>query len=249
LFNKKGKFSFIIIGIILVSTIFYKLAFYTPPLLDFEKRNIIEKTIDFFSFGWHFTKASIYGPYLKKGNAANMELGKAGWHRKKYLEKRFGVNGDNLISILKLYKRLQINPILEKLYISLIKEKNVNINILHEAGQTFIINKNWKMAARAFSRLVELESNEPMFHYYLGLCYLNLKKVNKAKDSFKSTIKLEPDFADAYYRLGLIAEKEQDWKKAKKLYEKTISILPNHLESLKALKKVYDKIASPSGSQ
>ncbi len=54
-------------------------------------------------------------------------------------------------------------------------------------------------------------------------------------------IELKPDFADAYYRLGVIAEKEQNWEKAQSLYEKTLNILPDHLDSLKALKKIKEK--------
>ena len=89
--------------------------------LDYGKRNFIEKTIDFVSFGWHFTRASIYikaskyKDYRKNQDKAEKELGKAGWYRKKYLVKYFAVNGKDLNSILTLYKRLKIDSISEKL--------------------------------------------------------------------------------------------------------------------------------------
>jgi len=75
-------------------------------------------------FGWHFTKASIYRDYLKNNEGANKELGKAGWYRKKYLVKKFRVNGDDLTSILELYKKLKINSISEQLNAFLVREQN-----------------------------------------------------------------------------------------------------------------------------
>jgi len=121
----------------------------------------------------------------------------------------------------------------------LMKEKNKDSALLHEAGEIFMIRKNWQMAVEAFSGANDLNTNDVMSHYYLGLSYLNLKKFNKSYEHFKNTIELKPDFADAYYQIGLIAEKEKDWRKAKDFYEKTLSILPNHLESLKAIKRIY----------
>ncbi len=96
---------------------------YTPPLLDTGKRNLVEKTIDFLCFGWHFTKASIYSDYLKNNEKANRELGKAGWFREKFLSKYFGVKEKDLTSILSLYKKLKINSISEELDSFLLKEQ------------------------------------------------------------------------------------------------------------------------------
>ena len=96
---------------------------YTPPLLDSGKRNFAEKTIDFLCFGWHFTKASIYRDYLKNKGKTKKELGKAGWYRKKFLIKYFGVKGEDLTSILLLYKKLKINSISEKLDAFLLREQ------------------------------------------------------------------------------------------------------------------------------
>lgn len=125
MFNKKYKFLFIFfISFIISSIIIYKITFYIPPLLDSGKRNIIEKTIDFLWFGWHFTKASIYRDYLKNSDKAMKELGKAGWYRKKYLVKQFRKNGKDLTSILELYKKLKINSISEELHAFLVREQN-----------------------------------------------------------------------------------------------------------------------------
>jgi len=122
--NKKFKFFLILFtSLIFVFIIIYRLTFYIPPLLDLGKRNFIEKSIDFISFGWHFTKASIYRDYLKNSEKANKELGKAGWYREEYLIKYFGVKEKDFTSILEIYKQLKINSISEKLDAFLLKEQ------------------------------------------------------------------------------------------------------------------------------
>jgi len=124
---KKFKFFLILsISLIFVFIIIYRLTFYTPPLLDYGKRNFAEKSIDFLWFGWHFTKASIYKDYLKNSEIANKELGKAGWYREKYLIKYFGVKEKDFTSILEIYKKLKINSISKKLDAFLLKEKIKN---------------------------------------------------------------------------------------------------------------------------
>ncbi len=240
--QKKYKFLFaFFIGVIIFSTIIYKISFYTPPLLDPGKRNIAEKTIDFLSFGWHLTKGSIVRDYLGERGEANEEFAKAGLYRKKYLVKRFKVEGEDLDLVLDVYKNLNINSLIEKLYVFLLSGKNYQINFFHESGEKFIISKNWEMAVEAFSKVVDSNPDDHWSYYYLGLSCIHLKKLVKAKGYLDKAIELNPDFADAYYRLGVIAEKEQNWKKAQSLYEKTINILPDHLDSLKALKKIKEK--------
>ena len=240
--QKKYKFLLIFfISVIIFSIILYKISFYTPPLLDSGKRNIAEKTIDFLSFGWHLTRGSIVKDYLGERGEANEEFAKAGWYRKKYLVKRFRLKEEDIILVLEVYKKLNLNSIKENLYIFLMKDKNNRISFFREAGEKFIISKNWKMAVEAFSKVVDSNPDDHMSYYYLGLSCFHLKKLVKANGYLDKAIELKPDFADAYYQLGVIAEKEQNWKKAQSLYEKTLNILPDHLYSLKALKKIKEK--------
>lgn len=242
LYKKYKIIPFFLIIIILAFIIIYRFLLYTPPILDFGKRNFVEKTIDFLYFGWHFTKASVYSDYIKNKEKADKELGKAGWYRKKYLIKEFGVNGDNLFSVLGIYERLDLHMIQKKLYVFLTKEKSLEINFLRVAGKKLLIWKNWKIAAEAFSKVIDLNPKDVMAHYCLGLIYLKQKKFIKANQCLESVIELKPDFADAYYQLGIIAEKQKNWQKAQNLYEKSINILPNHLDSLKAIKKINEKL-------
>ncbi len=240
--KKKYKFLFIFFIIVIIfSIIIYKVSFYTPPLLDPGKRNIAEKTIDFLSFGWHLTKGSIIKDYFGDGGGANKVFARAGWYRKEYLVKRFRVKEEDVTLVLEVYKDLDINSNSESLYFFLMKDKNNKISFFREAGEKLIIEKNWEMAAKAFSKVVDSNPNDHKSYYYLGLSCIHLKKLAKAKGYLNKAIELNPFLADAYYRLGIIAEKEQKWEKAQSFYEKTLNILPDHSDSLKALKKIKEK--------
>lgn len=211
--KKKSQFiTSAIILLLLLLAFFGKLAFYTPPLLDSGGRNIAEKITDFLYFSWHFTKASIYKDILKNKNKAEKDAEKAAWYDRKYLVKKFNLNGESPTEALKVY------------------------------GENLITWNKWKTAASAFSKAVELDPGDSLSYYYLGFCHFNLKKFDSAKQSFKKATALKPDFADAYYHLGLIAENEKDLDKAKALFEKAISLLPNHIDSLTALQRIAENI-------
>ena len=240
--KKKYKFIFVLfISVIIFSIVIYKISFYTPPLLDHGKRNIAEKPIDFLIFGWHFTKASIYKDYLKDMDKAHMEQIKAGLYRKKYLVHRFRKKEDDLALVLESYKDLNINSLLEKLYVFLLSGKNYKTSVFREAGEKFMLLNNWEMAFEAFSKVIDSNPDDHMSYYYLGLSCFHLKKLAKADEYFEKVIELEPDFADAYYRLGVIAEEKQNREKAQSLYEKAINIQHDHLDCLKALKKYKEQ--------
>jgi tetratricopeptide (TPR) repeat protein len=158
------------------------------------------------------------------------------------MKRKFKLEKLSLYSILDVYKKLNTDSILEKLYIYQLENNKTNeIAFLQEAGEVFIIAKNWKMAAVAFQRIIDSNQSDTMDNYFLGLSYLNLNKFVQAKFYFQNVIDSYPDFADVYYRFGLIAEKNKDWQEAKKYYKKAINILPNHIECLKSLHYIYEK--------
>ena len=235
---KVKKYLSLFIVLVIIGLVTYKFIFYTPFLLDQQDRNVIDKSIDFISFGWHLTKGSIYREYMKDIEKAQKEFGRAALYREIYLKKRFNLDDNNLQSILDLYKKLDLHSTLEIIYTEMLKEEGNGLSFYREAGKTFMLRKNWKKAVDAYNKVINDDQINEMDFYYLGLSYWNLKRYEKAKSCFEKTIELKSDFADAYYRLGFIAEKEKNWEKAQDFYEKTLNTLPNHLESLIALKNI-----------
>ena len=121
-FQKTKLFVFLFLFLIIL-LFFHKLFIYTPPLLDSGKRDILENTIDFFSFAWHLTEASLLKDYLNKPGESNGSFVKAGWHRKRYLLSKFWINEDELVVFLNKNKDLPVKTIKNNLYTFLFIEK------------------------------------------------------------------------------------------------------------------------------
>jgi len=239
---KFKKYLYLFIGLVIMGFVAYKFILYTPYPINHQKRNFIDKSIDFFSFGWHLTKGSIYEEYIKDSKKAQKEFARAAWYREIYLKNKFGLEDNKPHALLELYKKLVLSSIQEQIYVDILKEGNQDLSFYQEAGKTLMERKNWKMAVDAYKKVINEGQSNEMDYYCLGLSYLNWGRLEKARDCFIKAVEIQPDFADAYYRLGLIAEKKKEWSKAEEFYEKALRILPNHLNSLKSLSKIYNKI-------
>ncbi|KKN45536.1 hypothetical protein LCGC14_0682190, partial [marine sediment metagenome] len=147
----------------------------------------------------------------------------------------------DLLFMAKIYKENKSTNFLENTYISLLKDKIDDLNLLKEIEVFFLEKEEWKHLKKASERILLLDPNDLDSIYYLGLSYLNLNKLDKSKKLFERLVKLKPDFADAYYRLGLIYLKKKNYDRAQKLFEKTLDILPNHRDTLVHLKDLYKK--------
>jgi hypothetical protein len=96
----------LLLCVLLAAILIYRFAFYVPPLIDTEKRNILDQAIDFVSCGWHLTKCSIMEKYTKNNNAKiKKEYFMAGWYREIFLLKSFGISKDELSIFLRARKQ------------------------------------------------------------------------------------------------------------------------------------------------
>ena len=239
--NKKLKFLlFFFLSFILLFFIIYRIAFYTPPLLDSGKRNVIEKTIDFFGFSWHLSKSAFYKVFIRK-DISRREFAKAAWYRINYFPKLVNIDNKDLYLIAEEYQNLKFNSILEKLYSYFLENEINDLKLLKKIELFFFEKEDWKHLKKTSERILLLDPNDLDSLYYLGLSYLNLNKLDKSKKLFERLVKLKPNFAEAYYRLGLIYLKKKNYDRAQKLFEKTLDILPNHHDTLVYLKGLYEK--------
>lgn len=239
--SKKLKLLLLLfISFILIFFIIYRIAFYTPPLLDSGKRNIIEQTIDFFGFSWHLSKSAFYQVFIRK-DISKAEFPKAAWYRPDYIPKLMNTDDIDLLFMAKVYQENKSTNFLENIYISLLKDEINDLKLLKKIELFFFEKEDWKHLKKASERILLLDPNNLDSLYYLGLSYLNLNKLEKSKKLLERLVKLKPNFADAYYRLGLIHLKKKNYDRAQKLFEKTLEILPNHHDTLVHLKDLYEK--------
>ena len=92
-------------------------------------------------------------------------------------------------------------------------------------------------------------SRYPRSLYYLALIEQHNERWTESLQFLQAIIQHIPDFADAYYRQGLAYNHLQQTEEAERLFRTALSILPKHLESLKALQKLYVQQNRPEQAQ
>ena len=75
-----------------------------------------------------------------------------------------------------------------------------------------------------FKQLIEMEPNDPVLHYGLGMEYQRLGDFVAAAEEFRRTTELKPDYSAAYRELGKALEKLGQNQEAVRTYRKGIDI-------------------------
>ncbi len=75
-----------------------------------------------------------------------------------------------------------------------------------------------------FKQLIEMEPNDPVLHYGLGMEYQRLGDFVAAAEEFRRTTELKPDYSAAYRELGKALEKLGQNQEAARTYRKGIEV-------------------------
>ena len=72
-----------------------------------------------------------------------------------------------------------------------------------KSGIVKSINKNNKGANEAFTKLIEIQSDNYVAFYYHANAEFNLKQIKEALTDYNKASELKPDYPDAYFNRGL----------------------------------------------
>ncbi len=79
--------------------------------------------------------------------------------------------------------------------------------------------------------MLNTDPNDTFARYALGLEYLSLNEIEKAKDMFVELKTLDPNYVATYYQLGKAYELLGDEYEARKVYEKGIYVATSQSDS------------------
>jgi tetratricopeptide (TPR) repeat protein len=125
------------------------------------------------------------------------------------------------------------------IYKNLIKEKNINKEVIYSYCYNLIEFKKEKEAIQYIEAYGKSHQTDFYQKQLLGLAYFELKDFNKAIFYFLEAIELKNDNEDAFCWLGACYEFLGDLNRAKKHYDEAIRINPNHKTSLNSLALFY----------
>jgi len=125
------------------------------------------------------------------------------------------------------------------IYEDLIKEKNINKEVIYDYCDNLIKLKKEKEAINFIETYEKTHQTDFHQKLLLGLACFHQKNVNKAIFYFLEALDLKNDCEDAFSLLGDCYEFLGDSNRAKKNYEEAIRINPNHKNSLNNLASSY----------
>lgn len=81
-------------------------------------------------------------------------------------------------------------------------------------GNELMSQQNPRAAIGEYLLAIELDDEQPEFHYNLGLAYYQLILYQQAIAAYEEAIDLRPEFAEAWYNLSLAFDKIDESEKA-----------------------------------
>jgi tetratricopeptide (TPR) repeat protein len=137
------------------------------------------------------------------------------------------------------YAKTENNPTVYRLLYLLAEEQKgaVSAAVLNDIGQGFITLEEYEEAETYLNRAVQIDSQNPVIYYNLGLLYFSKNQLELAQKSFLQAIALKPNYIKALYNLGLIAQQTGQKDQARSYFKRILSYESDNAEALAALKK------------
>jgi tetratricopeptide (TPR) repeat protein len=117
--------------------------------------------------------------------------------------------------------------------------ERISTDIADKGNQARALTKagKYEAAIEVLEKAIEEHSEEASLYFNLGLNYLEVGNMRKARTQFARTVELEPDHAKAYQALGMLHYEQEEYKTAGAYYMAT-------LEAGKRDEYVYYKMGS-----
>ncbi|QDU11986.1 tetratricopeptide repeat protein [Gimesia aquarii] len=105
-------------------------------------------------------------------------------------------------------------------------------------------------AVSNYERAIELEPDNPSFHYNLGITLASSGKKEKARDAYRKAIQLKSNYVDALINLGnLLLEEDDDLEEAITLCRQVVKLAPNIHTAHFNLANAYAKSEAPEAAE
>lgn len=118
-----------------------------------------------------------------------------------------------------------------------IAKKN-EANQLYNDGNALYKKGNFQGAIEKYTGAIAIIP-EYQYYYQLGLCYKNLRQMDKAVAEFENSIKLKPDFAVGHYALGGAYLAMADYDKSIESFKSVLKADPNMDRAIRGITEAY----------
>ena len=137
--------------------------------------------------------------------------------------------------IAKLHTKMKNFAKADLIYKGLIKEKNINKEVIYSYCNNLIKFKKEKEAIQYIESYEKLQKTDNFLKLLLGLAYFQQRNFNKALSCFLSSLELYPNNTNVLNMLGNTYEQLGNNHKAKKCYDDALKLKPNNKMSMNNL--------------
>ena len=99
--------------------------------------------------------------------------------------------------------------------------------------------KDYPHAVASYQSALELDPQNSMASYYLGVSQLATGNLAGAEHSFQRTLALDPASFESAYNLGVVYTREKQAEPAIQAFQRAVQILPNYADAHEALGELY----------
>src|SRR6476620_5487169 len=110
-----------------------------------------------------------------------------------------------------------------------------------KAATEFARQKSWDQAIANYRKAIELDPNDPLTHYDLGLALKYKGEARDAADEFQAALRLKPKWADAHYALGASYYDLHDQAAAIRELRTALASAPANVAARRMLARIYEE--------
>lgn len=118
---------------------------------------------------------------------------------------------------------------------------STSTHALHAKAMYFQNRNKLKEAIAIYKEIPKIDKDNADAFYNIGLLYMDLDSVAKAKDNFNIAVSVDPQYVLGYFFRGKASEKLGEYSQAKRDYEQTLVLSPNYQPAKDALEKIKIK--------
>ncbi len=138
---------------------------------------------------------------------------------------------------LEMIKRIQNGEVHENWF-----ESNIQLRRAFTAME----EERFEDAAKRLERACELEPENAVIYFNLGVAYTFLKKDDKALQTFQTCVDIDPKAAEAYYNMGQIyLLQKKDFSRALSCFSRAASVRPDYIGAHHQKGKAYELLGYP----
>lgn len=104
-----------------------------------------------------------------------------------------------------------------------------------DLAEAYIANRKPQLALQELQAIASRADGQKRYHFALGMAYLGLDQLDRAREAFARTVAMDPDYGEGWNNLGRVLELQGKTGEAVAAYQRALGILTYATPELPAM--------------